>query len=165
MSSDEPGDAALPSIFDRLLDEDPESSRDRPKSHAQKLRDLRESVLRDVRNLLNTRRRASPPPPELAELRPSLADYGVPDFLGKDLAGSTGREEVRRAVEEALRVYEPRFRSLRVDVLANSDDMDRMLRFRIDALLHAEPAPEPVVFDSVVDPVDGSFDVEGSPDA
>jgi type VI secretion system protein ImpF len=155
------GETVVPSLLDRLSDEDPQVPHDREKGHAQLLRELRASVLRDVGHLVNTRRRVGPLPPGLTELVPSLVDYGLADFLGRDLAGDTGREDLRRALEETLRRYEPRFRSLRVELLDNADSQDRTLRFRVDALLHAEPAPEPVVFDSVLDPVRGGLDVEG----
>jgi type VI secretion system protein ImpF len=36
------------------------------------------------------------------------------------------------------------------------------LRFRIDALLQAEPAPEPIVFDSALQPVTGNVEVKGT---
>jgi len=35
------------------------------------------------------------------------------------------------------------------------------LRFRIDALLRADPAPEPVIFDSTLEPVTTQFAVTG----
>ena len=38
---------------------------------------------------------------------------------------------------------------------------DRVIRFRIDALLHADPAPEPVVFDSQLEPSSNLFKVNG----
>jgi type VI secretion system protein ImpF len=35
------------------------------------------------------------------------------------------------------------------------------LRFRIDAVMYAEPAPEPVSFDSQLDPANHAFFVTG----
>ena len=37
-------------------------------------------------------------------------------------------------------------------MLDNADPSDRSLRFRINAEIRVDPASEPVVFDSVVDP-------------
>ena len=48
-----------------------------------------------------------------------------------------------------------------MQLLKNPDPLDRALRFRIDALLHADPAPEPVVFDSELKPLTASFEVKG----
>jgi type VI secretion system protein ImpF len=39
--------------------------------------------------------------------------------------------------------------------------LDRVLRFRIEALLRVEPTPEPVTFDSVLEPVTGNFELKG----
>jgi len=150
----------VPSVLDRLLDDDPEQSQERPRTPAQEIRDLRDSVMRDVGNILNTRRRWPAPDPALGELTPSLADYGIPDFTGADLSGPRALEEFREAMETALRRYEPRFKTVRVEVQRGGDEGDRTLRFRIDALLHADPAPESIVFDSIVDPVTGGFEVE-----
>ena len=71
------------------------------------------------------------------------------------------REQLRRTVEQVIRKFEPRFKSVRVNLVSNADETDRTLRLRIDALLFAEPAPEPVVFDSQLEPLSGSFAVKG----
>jgi type VI secretion system protein ImpF len=39
-----------------------------------------------------------------------------------------------------------------VTLVEDPERIDRTLRFRIEALVHAEPAPEPLIFDSAVDP-------------
>ena len=48
---------------------------------------------------------------------------------------------------------------MRVHLLVNAESRDRTLRFRVDALLHADPVPEPMLFNSVADPATGGFDV------
>jgi type VI secretion system protein ImpF len=154
------GGKIVQSVLDRLLDDDPEQPQERPKPPAQELRELRDSVMRDVADILNTRRRWPPPDPALGELTPSLADYGIPDFTGADLSSTRALEQFRDAMETALRRYEPRFKSVRVEIQSGDDAGDRTLRFRIDALLHADPVPESVVFDSFIDPVTGGFEVE-----
>jgi type VI secretion system protein ImpF len=139
-----------PSLLDRLIDDDPGRADPPAKSRGQSLRDLRESVRSNLENLLNTRHRCLPLPPGLGELKLSTINYGVPDFTGADLAGPAFREEFRAAIEQAIRAFEPRF--MRVSVtMREADEGDRTLRFRIDALMYADPAPEPVVFDSVLD--------------
>ena len=149
----------VPSVLDRLLDDDPSSSRDTSKTRAQVFRDLKASLRRDLENLLNTRRCRESWPEHLEELSRSLADYGVPDITAAGLSSAERRDAFRRTVEEILRRFEPRFKQVRVDVLENSDPIDRTLRFRIDALLYAEPLPEPVVFDSALQPATGSVEV------
>jgi type VI secretion system protein ImpF len=55
-------------------------------------------------------------------------------------------------IEAAIRRWEPRFAQLAVSMVENSDPADRTLRFRIEALIYADPAPEPLVFDSYLEP-------------
>jgi type VI secretion system protein ImpF len=141
-----------PSLLDRLTYDDATRLDPVSRSRGQHLRELRESVRRDIENLLNTRYRCLPLPDGLDELPLSMVNYGIPDFSGVDLAAVDRREEFRAAVEMTVRRFEPRF--IRVSVTmreGGSDPQDRTIRFRIDALMYADPAPEPVTFDSVLD--------------
>ncbi len=156
--SDQP---LVPSVLDRLLDEDPGTSRDAPRTRFQVLRELKQSVRRDIENLLNTRCRAVPFPGNLTDLEVSVVNYGLPDFIGANMGAAEMREQFCQVIEKVIRTYEPRFKSVQVKQLGNADESDRTLRFRIDALLYADPAPEPVTFDSAVEPGTGSFEVKG----
>ena len=149
----------VPSVLDRLLDAEPDVKREPEKSRVQILRDLKISVRRDLESLLNTRKRAVPFADDLNELEVSLVNYGIPDFTGQQLSGPAAREEFRRKVEAVIRVYEPRFKTVKVTLVENDSPIERTLRFRIDGLLYAEPAPEPVVFDTALEPSTGSFEV------
>lgn len=150
----------VPSIIDRLLDDDPGVSRETAQSRSQVLREMKHSVRRDLENLLNTRPLCRTWPKEWTELSRSLAAYGVPDFTGANMGSGDVLERFRRTVENVLRTFEPRFKSVHVELLSNSESIDRTLRFRIDALLWCDPAPEPVVFDSSVDPTTGNLAVQ-----
>ncbi len=152
----------VPSVLDRLIDYEPGVEREPPQLANQVLRELKSSVQRDLQNLLNTRWRCEPPPADLDELRHSLVNYGIPDFTGLNLASDHERDEFRWVVEQAIRNFEPRFKSVRVELLENADSADRTLRLRIDALLYAAPAPEPVVFDSVIKTATGTVEIRGA---
>jgi type VI secretion system protein ImpF len=147
------------SVLDRLIDFEPHNREEVPKSRYQVLRDLKESIRRDLQNLLNTRWRCTNWPPDLDQLDDSLVNYGLPDFTGGNLA-TAGPAELRRIVETVIRRSEPRFKTVKVELLKNSDREDRTVRFRIDVLLYAEPAPEPLVFDSQLEPVNCTFEVK-----
>jgi len=149
------------SVLDRLLDNDPDTSREAPRGHNQVLADLKVALRRDLENLLNTRCRCLLWPPDLKELDRSLVNYGVPDITGADLGPAKSRDQFCRNLQGVLRQYEPRFKSVTVQMLTNADPLDRTLNFRIDGLLYADPAPEPVIFDSSMKPVTGSFEVKG----
>lgn len=149
----------VPSVLDRLIDDEPDTNREPPKSRTQVLRELRVSVRRDLENLLNTRQRVVSPPAGLSELQKSLVNYGIPDFKDLTMTSTRGREKLRALIENVIRTYEPRFKTVRVELIENSEPLDRTVRFRVDALLYAEPAPEPVVFDSALEPTTGSVEV------
>jgi type VI secretion system protein ImpF len=149
------------SVLDRLLDDDPSVRHEPAKSRHQLLRELKQSVRRDLEDLLNTRRRCLPWPAELQELEKSLASYGLLDFTGANMGSSEARAQLCHLLEEVIRIWEPRFKTVQVRLLDNTEPLDRTLRFRIDALLYAEPAPEPIIFDSAMQPITGTFEVKG----
>ena len=152
----------IPSVLDRLLDDRPEERREAPKTRTQVLRELKQSVRRDLENLLNTRRRATGWPADLKELECSLASYGLPDITGADLEAAQNRGQFLRALEDVIRRFEPRFLYVNVKMLEEPNSVDRVLRFRIDAMLRVEPAPEPVAFDSSLQPITGNVEVRGA---
>lgn len=155
IESDQP---LLPSILDRLIDDNPDTTRDPSKSRGQNLVELRQAVRRDLENLLNARQPAMTWPPGLEEAAKSLANYGIPDFTASNLGAEREREQFRLEIERTIRRAEPRFQSVSVKLLERGE-VDRSMRFRIDAMMYADPAPEPMVFDSVLDAATRSFAV------
>jgi type VI secretion system protein ImpF len=151
----------VPSVLDRLLDFAPEVSREPPLKRTQVLREMKQSLRRDLENLLNTRTRCLSWPPELEELKQSLVNYGIPDLTGATLGSTKEREEFCRTLQVIIREHEPRLRNVKVRLLDQADPIDRTLHFRIDALMLAEPAPEPIVFDSNLRVATSTFEVKG----
>lgn len=165
MSRVRPDQYLLPSVFDRLLDDEPDTQVETPHSRAQLLRELKTSVRRDLENLLNTRISLYPVPDDLPELKTSVLNYGIPDFTGLSMSSREQRERLRLLVEDAIRRFETRFISVRVELTAaqrSNNVQDRTVHFRIEGLLYAEPAPEPVMFDSQLRPQLGDFEVRAS---
>ena len=160
MSKGNDEEPLMPSVFDRLIDEEPYNSREAPRSQTQTMREIRESVMRDLENLLNTRWRCKSWPPQLKVLDTSLINYGIPDFSSIDLSSDMDRNSLREAIEVAIRTYETRFVSVAVEVPKRRQAGDRSLHFIIRAELHATPAPEPIVFDSKLEPSDQLFRVK-----
>ncbi len=148
-----------PSIIDRLLDFEPKLSTEAPKSRSQGLRELKQSVRRDLEWLLNTRHTADKVPEGLEELNKSLAIYGLPDFTGLSSKNIDDRKTLIRDIETALRIFEPRFMNLKV-TLEEINSVERGVKFRIQATLRIEPTPEPVVFDTILQVGNGGFEVK-----
>lgn len=139
-------------LLDRLIDLAPDQSRDPPSSAGNSLNALRNAVRRDLEALLNARRTWKSWPAELKELAVSPIGYGVPDFSSGAFNDARQREELRLEIEQAIRRFEPRFISVRVALVQAQTPLEATLRLRIDAVLYAEPAPEPMTFDTLVDP-------------
>jgi type VI secretion system protein ImpF len=145
-----PDQPLVPSILDRLMDDEPDKNIEAPRNRVQLMRELKAAVRRDLEWLLNTRR----PNVEIAgfeELAKSLLNYGLPDFSGTGPISETARTALTSQIREIIRAHEPRLIQVDVELSGENEPLDRTLRFRINALLRADPAPEPVVFDSQIE--------------
>lgn len=148
-----------PSVLDRLLDFDPKTTTESPKSRSTSLADLRQAVRRDVEWLLNTRASIDPAGTDLREARKSVVCFGIPDFTGIVMSGAAEQKRLVASIENAIKTFEPRFLDPRV-VLEPINELDRQLRFRIEARLDVDPAPVPVVFDSTLQSGAGGYTVK-----
>ena len=151
----------IPSVFDRLIDLEPYRRSESPMNRTQVLQQMKEGVGRDLQSLLNTRCRATSWGPGLDELNRSLFAYGIPDCVGISTGSRERQEELRQMIAKAIDHFEPRLINVRVRLADTSDPTDRALRFRIDAMLKVDPAPEPVIYDSKLDATSGDFLVKG----
>lgn len=149
-----------PSILDRLLDDEPHNQAELDPGQHQLIKQLRNSVRRDLESLLNTRYHIMQPPDELKEVDKSLLNYGLPDLATINITDAKKRDEFTASLQKTLVEYEPRFKSVKVSYIDNKDETDRTLRFRIDAVIYADPLPQVVVFDSILESVTRSVSVK-----
>ena len=149
-----------PSVLDRLIDYEPETSREPLTSRARSARELKLSVKRDLEWLLNTRRAIDSLDADLKELQNSVAAYGLPDFTAFSIKSRSDQNRLRRAIEATVSAFEPRLEGVSV-TLEPMRQGERVLRFRIDARLRIEPAPEPVTFDMMLQLDRGEYVVRG----
>lgn len=148
----------VPSVLDRLIDLDPRESKEAPQSRTNSLRQLKQSVLRDLDWLLNTRH-GFRVPEDLEEATRSVACYGLPDFTSLSVQSHSDLTQLSKDIENAIRFFEPRLQNLTVSFL-NTNESERQVGFRIDAQLDVDPTPEPVSFDTVLNSGNGSFTVQ-----
>lgn len=141
------------SILDRLIDDNPGHKDRNRNQRGFNLTALRQSVRRDLENLLNSRVQWHTWPESFQELELSLLNYGLPDFSVMVVDSTEGREQLCRAVENTIRRFEPRFVDVEVSIPESNNTIDRIMRLRIQALLYADPEPEHIMFDSEVEPV------------
>jgi len=148
------------SLLDRLLDDDPTSSREVSPSDAEKIRIIQRGVRRDLEDLLNTRYRCVAWPPELDEIDNSLINYGIPDFTAASLNVGEESDFMVGAIRQAIEYFEPRLTDLKVSTQENDDQYDRTFRFKIEATLIVEGGEQRVQFNSSMEPATGQFDIE-----
>ena len=89
----------------------------------------------------------------------SVAFFGLPDFTGVSAKSHIEQTRMTQAIEQAVKIFEPRFINVKVS-MEPLNNLDRMFKFRIEANLDVEPAPEPVVFDTVLQMGSGNFAVK-----
>jgi len=147
------------SVLDRLIDYEPEMKSEAPASRQKSLRDLKAAVKRDLEWLLNSRQVVGGVPEELKETSHSLAAFGLPDFTGVSLKNVAEQAFVRRTIERAISLFEPRLEDVMV-ILIPGNNGEQVMRFRIDARLKIEPAPEPVTFDTLLQLDNGQYVVK-----
>ena len=97
----------------------------------------------------------------MEEVTASLATYGLPDITGLGVDIQAEQRKLVRAVETALRIFEPRFLDPKVTLLPISS-VERELRLRIEAKLDIDPVPEAISFDTVLQMGSGEFQVKNS---
>lgn len=149
------------SVFDRLIDASPDLQSDPLESAAQKFSRLKEILRRDLEAILNTRRSVESTPKALTELKDSLLNYGVSDFIGASVITSGERERMALAIEETIGLMEPRFRDVQVTVLEPGDGIERVLHMRISAVVTLSEGSRPLTFETALDPSTRHFSVSG----
>src|SRR5580704_7378458 len=153
------------SFLDRLIDLDPKVASDGPPSRAKSVRQLKASLRRDLEWLLNTRRRPDAAGSEFRELEKSLFNFGLPDITSIAHDSAQDRHRLNRMLEQTLVTFEPRLSRIRVVPLAEASGAKHILRFQIEALLDMDPAPEMIMFDTVLQLSSGEYQVSGEPSA
>jgi type VI secretion system protein ImpF len=151
------------SVIDRLVDDSPKLAADPPITWAESVRQLKESVLRDLEWLLNTRRIIEPASDVYPEVQQSLYHYGLPDVTSVSKDSSAALRMLVQQMEDCIRLFEPRLENVRVH-MAERLPGQRDLRFIVEAMLRMDPNPERVVFDTVLETVRGEFRIEAGAD-
>lgn len=152
-----------PSFYDRLTDPGITANRCR-----YSLAQTEEAVLRDLEQLLNTKR-----PPEgffegLEAVRTSIANFGLADMTHKDGTSEDARSFISEHILDVIRIYEPRLTKVQVVPRRLEDVKEEQPKgwrvgaayFRIVATLNVDPTPiEGVVFDTVLELATGRHNV------
>ncbi len=144
------------SILDRLIDHEPGISREPVQHRLVNVGQIRASVIRDLENLLNTKRQIWVAPAAYQEVNKSLFVYGLRDFTSQNPRSLGVRQQLRQDIEKTISRFEPRLKNVVVH-LETSTQSERKLRFRITGLLMADPVAEPITFDTYFDVSRGEY--------
>lgn len=142
-----------PSILDRLVD--PESAGNAAQT-GYSVDQMYTVVLRDLEDLLNSVHTVADIPAEFSDVRDSIIGYGLPDLASVEAISPDQRAAIGRAIRQAIERFEPRLRRVRVSLLKQDDAVRMSLKFRIDARLAVDPAPE-VAFDTILEVGTGKY--------
>ena len=152
------------SIIDRLLDQSGGVG-EASAGWSESVEALKQSLVRDLEWLLNTRRIAEPAPDAYTEVQHSVYHFGLPDISSRSADSVEVQQALSRDIEESIRIFEPRLTDVRVGLRQSTEEGSRLARFVIEGLLRMEPNPERVVFDTVLETPTGKFFVRGDEDA
>jgi type VI secretion system protein ImpF len=146
----------MPSLIDRLID--PESG-GTVWRHGYGVEQMVASVQRDLEDLLNTRQSLAGLDDDFVETHNSIVGYGLTDLTSLDSLTDRQREDIGRVIEACIQRFEPRLRDIHATLLDQGETKDRNLKFRVDARLCVDPAPE-VAFDTVLELSTGHYSVK-----
>jgi len=153
MPPPQPKRGLQPSILDRLID--PESAGTTILT-GYTVEKMYAAVLRDLEDLLNTVHTARDISAEFPDVRDSVVAYGLPDLASVESISSDQRSAIARTIRKAIERYEPRLRAVKVTLMKDEDATRMALKFRIDARLAVDPAPD-VAFDTILEVGTGKY--------
>jgi len=148
-------DRLVPSLLDRLTDNDPHSKVESREYRLLSIPQLRASVLRDLGWLFNTTRlEATDDLQPYSEIKRSVLNYGLPSLSGHFISG-TDIKMLERDLRQAILNFEPRLIADSVVVKAQTNnkslDQHNLISFKISAQLWAQPAPVELTLQTDID--------------
>ncbi|KPN70625.1 type VI secretion system baseplate subunit TssE [Neisseria sp. 83E34] len=155
----------LPSLFDRLTDEEPRKKKEARPDQAINLEQYRKAVLRDILYLLNTcNLQAETMEKNLPEnVRSSTLNYGIPPLSGVNFSDIEW-QDIEQHIRQAIIDFEPRLdnKSLQVAVNTEDDDDDALhnkLIIEIKGHLKLNPYPKEFLLRTSMDIETGLFNL------
>jgi type VI secretion system protein ImpF len=146
------------SILDRLIDREPQLSRESVQYRLLNFSQIKAAVIRDLENLLNTKSQIMPVPAAYSEVNESVFVYGLSDFTSHNPKSPSVRQVLRQNIEKTISKFEPRLKNVTVQIEAPNEEI-RTVRLRISALLVLDPVAEPVTFDTYFDINKGEYTI------
>lgn len=147
-------------LLTRLIDDNPDSEHDTQFSPLIPVDALQQDIKQNLEAILNTRVNVFQLPDNQTELSQSILAYGLPDFSTLTIAGQQHQEELCQTIENVITQFEPRLQKVSVTELEQDNDSTRTLRLQIRAEINLKPNPKPTMFETNLDIVTHTIDVE-----
>lgn len=142
------------SLMDRL------SQRiDRPATQSASLRQLKESLRRDLEAVLNTRRHMGSEFDGFELAATSVLNYGLEDLTNIRTDPEGQLVQMQRAIHGCLSEYEPRLSDVSVSMRGGPDASGREIRLHIAARIRLSPGVETIYFNTVFDVTSETYSV------
>lgn len=155
----------LPSLFDRLTDEEPRRKKEARPDQAVNLEQYRKAVLRDILFLLNTSNlQAETIQKHLPEnVRSSTLNYGIPSLSGVNFSDIEW-QDAERHIKQAIIDFEPRLDKKSLQIIVNTEDdddnaMHNKLIIEIKGYLKLNPYPKEFLLRTSMDIETGLFNL------
>ena len=166
MAVDSQRDRLLPSLLDRLKDDDPDKKTEPRDFKVLSLRQLRQNVLRDLAWLLNATNLDTVvnSVSEYGRVQRSVINFGMP-ILSGTFTSSIDITTLQQRIRDTIIAFEPRIlpESVVVKFSSDSDSSNHnILSFTIRAQLWAQPAPIELLINSNIDLESGQTIIEES---
>jgi type VI secretion system protein ImpF len=144
----------MPSLLDRMIDPESEGT---AWQRGYSPRQMMEAVRRDLEDLFNTHQSELDIPEGYEEVRKSIVAYGLPDLPSIYAVAAERRQDIRQLIADVIARFEPRLRDVRV-IMVESKEVERRVRFHIEARLNVEPSPE-VAFETILELTTGQASI------
>lgn len=149
-----------PSVLDRLFDDRPHETTEHPDAMRFDIRQYKRAVARDLEALLNTRCVDTEGHLEAYEhASQSVLSFGILDLSSLSLLNPNDRLLLQDKIRTAISHHEPRLTEVAVS-LEEPKELERMLRFRVDAVLKVHPDKPPVTFDATLQLSSSTYQVK-----
>jgi type VI secretion system protein ImpF len=144
-----------PTLFERLLTDNTEHH----DIYRWNIQELKDSVARDLEELLNTRSIHLDAIDEYPHAKKAILNFGILDFVGLSTANPLHRDQICRAIQATIADQETRLSHVQVFMHIDSDHVGSLL-LTIKGVLIIRPIQEPVIFDAVLNPATQQYSIK-----
>ncbi len=148
-----------PNLFEQLFDDAPRYANHELLVRRLNIDELKSSVASDLESLLNTRCVVSEQLQPYSQVRSSILNFGILDFVGLSSANPADCDYICRQIARTVEQQDTRLKNVKVSLDIGAVDVNQLC-FSIEALLKVYPAQELVSFDAFFEPSSQRYQVK-----